>query len=304
MLAALRNFTISFFVCLLVFGYAGYAYIWPAVHDMVDFTETSSGDNVSSDDVSGGSHTGPVDLTDGRTVTVLFICKTTSGKVCNVTLARANEGTKRFTYCRIPVSTSTINKVGVKVPIDYYLETATLTEAKAKLASLTGYNIDHCVIVEQKAAKELLTKLQDPYFDVSRTIIYVNPEYSGKEYSEGNVPDDYYITVNASRCVLDAAMLDAVLSGNITVSGTSTTTIAGDLYASLFEQFMKNPGTKRNTAALSYLLNHVRADITVNDIETDSGIFFTYDEYPTVTSVTYPSDWATAVKMFREADGR
>ncbi len=304
MLAALRNFTISFLVCLLVFGFAGYKYIWPAVHDMVDFTEVSTSEDSSVDENSSGSQGGTPVITDGRTVTVAFVCKTSAGKVCNVTLARANEGTQRFIYCRVPITTKTLNSVGVSVPLDYYFENAGIADIKAKLGSLTGFDIDHCIIIDQKATKQLLTKLQDPYFDVSRTIKYVNPIYIGTEYPEGSEPADYYITLEASRCSLDEAFLTAVLDNAITVSGVSGISVAGDLYASLFEQFMKNSGTKRNISNLSYLLNYVRSDITVNDIEANSDIFFTFDEYPTVTTVNYPSDWSAAVKALREADGR
>lgn len=304
MLSALRNFFISFLVCLLIFGFVSYKYIWPTIHDMVDFNDISQNESNVSGGNTDNSIDNPINTTDGRTVTVAFVCKTSESKVCSVLLARANEGTQRFTYCRIPLTTKVINSVGVGVPVDYYLENASLTETKTKLASLVGFDIDHCVIVDQKAAKQLLTKLQDPYFDVSRTIKYVNPIYAGKEYPEGGEPEDYYITLSATRCTLDEALLDAVLGNRITVSGASTISVAGDMCASLFEQFMKNAGTKRNISNLSYLLNYVRTDITVNDIEANSDIFFTYDEYPTVTTVNYPSDWATAIKMFREADGR
>lgn len=305
MLAALRNFFISFFLCLLVFGFVGYKYIWPTVSDMVDFTDKTTSAETPSDAESSTDTSGSEFVPDpnGRTMTVAFVCKNSSDEVCGVHFARSNEGTRRFTFCSIPVSTKVINSVGVEVPIDYYFEEATTAQIKSKLASLTGFDVDRVVVVDMPAAKQLVSKLSDPYFDVSRTIRYKNPIYAGTDYPAGSEPENYYITVSTSRCKLDEHLTDAILTGNITATGISVESVMGELYDSLFVQFMTNAGTKRNNAALSQLLNYVRTDITVSDIETYGDMFFTYDEYQNVTTVEYPMDWATAVKAFRQADG-
>ncbi|GEM_PF-4390567 len=304
MLSALRNFALAFFICLLVFGYVGYQYIWPTVSAMVDFdTAVSRAEEVSEDtseDVSGSVIINPT--TDGRTITTLFICKNSSGNICAVLFARANSSNSRFTYCRIPLTAKVLNNVGIEVPLSYYLLDASLSAAKAKVSSITGFTIDKCVVVTPEAVSALVSKLRNPYFDVSRSIKMINPVYSSISFNPGEEPEDYYITLGVARHTLDSATALAILSQSVTVIGSDPTTVAGDLYASLFAQFMTNSGTKRNSSNIAQLLNYVQSDITVTDVENTLDIFFTYDEY-TQTTVSYPNDWASAVAAFKKADG-
>ncbi len=315
MSSSFRNFFISFILCLLIFGYIGYSYLWPAISNAVNFTDdpdTSdveselSGDTASVGDVSGtGTVTPP--HADGTEVTYMFMGEAADDSIGALLLVRVDEGAKTFTYCSVPASAGVINEVGVSVPISVYFADASIETARSRASAMMGFNIDYYMRVDSSFLNTLIATVRNPHFELSRSITCRNPKYeeidveNGDTSSDVSVPDDYYIEFDAGNVNLNSQNLDVLLQFSVEFDNLSDLAITTDIYNALFVQYMTGSATKRNASVANSLIAKAKqTNITSESVESYNNIFFTYDEYK-LTKISYTS-WSSTVDAFRNAD--
>lgn len=318
MSSSFRNFFISFILCLLVFGYIGYNYLWPEISAAVDFTGTPSADTsgdsrpneTSNGTVSGGDDVSSPVHKDGAEVTYLFMGEAADGNIAAFILVRVDEGAETFTYCSVPASASLTNEVGVSVPISVYFADLDTNSVLARASAMMGFPIDYYMRVDVGFLNTLIATVRNPHFELTRAVNCINPKYDGMEFdtsdsssdtSEDRIPEDYYLSYSAGNVNLTEESLNALTNFSVSLGNTADLVITTDIYNALFVQYLTGSATKRNTSvARSLAAKAKQTNLTDDAIDRYSGIFFTYDEYK-MTKVNY-SSWNATVDAFRNAD--
>ncbi len=317
MSSAFKNFFITFMVCLLVFGFVGFKFVYPLLTDVlsVDGGEESSdvsGSLSDAGDVSDTSESdtsGPVDSVfdpDGDVFTCVITCEDNSGRVLASAFVDSNAMTKRFVYCRIPVNTSVYNQAGVLVPIADMFSKNSSTAVPDAATAMTGIETDYYLAVTRNTLPTLVSLMSGAYYDLNFDIKYVDPKYHNYVPEAGaDLPEDYYVFIPQGRVTLDQSMLSKLLDYNPNLDGSEYNTVYLSICRSLAEQFFSSQAQNlKSTDKLARLLTASRTNLTGDAVSKHLDTIFSCNSFQRKT-LDYPvNNWSKAVKLIREADGR
>lgn len=315
MSSAFKNFFITFVVCLLLFGFVGFKFLYPWLSSVISIdeeeTETSKEEsNEPSEESETPSDTskGDTDIDEnGKVFTAAITCESESGETLGALFIDSNEKTKRFIYCRIPPVTRVYNDVGVMVPVADMFRSDTRANAITDCVSaMTGIETDYFVTLKRSSLVSLVSMMNGAYFNLDFDVKYVNPKYENfvPVEGEGN-PEDYYIFIPAGRVNLDADTLKKLLDYNPNLDGSEYNTLYLNICKQLAVQFFSTQANNvKNASKLSNFLADTRTNMKQSDVSKYLDVIFKYNTYQR-KEIDYPSrNWQNAVKIIREADGR
>ncbi|HBR32367.1 MAG TPA: hypothetical protein DD733_09820 [Clostridiales bacterium] len=311
MSASLRNFLITFGICLIVFGLLGRFVVYPLIGEITPGIEEST---ISEETVSPGDILSEPEVSapiEGDIFTAVIVGKSSDGQVTSIIYFRANEITKRFSYSFIPIDLKMVNSVGVDVPLRLLIADMQGAEIAQKISAATGITINHYCILGTDELLEVSGKMTNPYIDIASEIKYINPERATEAALYENpdeIPQEFYINIGQGRKELNAELFKQLIDFD---SGNQNKTQTKHLYETIFMQFFTNPGTKNDSAPYQLLSKITNTNVNSAVLDEYIDILFTYDVYqlenvvyPTKSTASSTYDWEKAVKAFRTADGR
>lgn len=312
MSTSLRNFLITFGVCIVLFGLLGWLVIYPAINGSINTSEDESTTEENSDDTSkDDSNSGSTDIVEGDTFTAVIVGKSSDGQVVSIMFFRSNETTKHFSYCFIPTDLKMVNSVGVDVPLKILLADLNGDEVAQRISAATGMQVDYYAILGTDELSDVVAKMSSPSIEIAADIKYINPERAGEaalyETSE-EIPEEFYINIGQGKKSLNNELIKQLLDFD---AGNEYKAQTKYMYETIFTQFFTDAGTKNTTASYALLNDITNTNITSGVLDESKDIIFTYDSYQ-LTQVIYPTkssastayDWEKAIKRFKEADGQ
>lgn len=304
MSSAFKNFCITFGIGLLVFGLIGWFFVYPLIANETGGPDTSS--TAVSDysgalsESSGSESSEPVK--NGNTFTAVFIGKATDGLAASVIYMRANEGTQTFTYSFIPTDTLASNNIGRNEPLKYLLAKIDGNSALNKLSSLLGVKIDYYAVLGENDLAAIADKFTDAKFNLPNEIRYADPSAENSqdpfnEY-ETSTPE---VVIPAGDNKLNGELVHKIMAYNPT-NGEEYHVLTKQLYEAVFTQFFTDPGTKRNSAAISSLFGIItNTNLNAVIVEENMDLIFTYDIFRrNEIKFSSTSDWTKIAPLFRD----
>lgn len=330
MSSAFKNFFITFAICLLVFAFVGFTFVYDWLLDVLDFSDMNDTSETVSTDVSDDtseeqSEVIPPDTgidEDGDVFTAFIMCTDSEGKMLNGVFVDSNGKSKQFIYCTVPSTLKTTNEIGVQVPI-YDLFTSMSPEAIAQcVTTLTGIRTDYCLRFDREGLKAVVRSIPGAYVELGSTeIIKVkNPIYnnvpesdvSGETSGNGetSMPEDYYITIqnNADGKVLlndligSRTAFEWLMEYNPNLNGTEYNALYTKIAKSIIRQFLIQENAMKSTETMATVIANCQTNMTLDDATGHLDTIFSYNTFKR-HEVNYPSGWESAVIRLRELDG-
>lgn len=252
---------ITFLLASLLFGGLAYAY-YDDLKGMLPIpgsTETSESDDPETSDVSGSasgnpdvgdpSGNGGIELPSGPdedlgAINGLVVKKGRDGKVLSAKFLRIDSATRKVVTCDLSLTASLYNRVSSLVPLGDYLRIYPIEQSAQAVCSLTGFPADFYLVITPDSIQSLASNLGDVSLQLRQAIRYVNPIYSGRDFSDGELlPLDYYIEIRSGTNLFadgtleqifgDYAKAYASAGGSDSVQGPSPDDVLLEVYAYL-----------------------------------------------------------------------
>ncbi len=217
----------------------------PSGSETSDIGGTSSG----TSDVSGSTFSGGIVLPSGPdedlgAINGLIVKKGRDGKVLSAEFLRINSATKKVVTCDLSLTAVLYNRVGSLVPLGDYLRIYSIEQAAQAVCSLTGFPADFYLVVTPDSIESLASNLGSVSLPLRQAIRYVNPIYSGKVFSDGELlPLDYYIEIASGTNLFSGDTLSQIFGdyakayqaaqGSQNVQGPSPDDVLNDIYTYL-----------------------------------------------------------------------
>ena len=322
MSSGFKNFFITFVICLLVFGFVGFNYVYPALSEILNVEKviepgkTSSGD-VSGDtsDVSGEESSRP--QTDnnynenGKIFTLAVACVDSRGRAVAAAFVDSNEKSGQFILCSVPVTVRVVNEAGISVPLSDMMVSMSDASMCSAFSALTGIPVDYCLRLTRADLAQLGKIVPGTYVKISEDISFMDPKYEDFEPEAGEpYPDDYFVTISSKG---GKVYLNEKINGRTNLEWLLDYNPSGDedteynaYYAmiakALIRQFFEQEGALKNTGTLTSVIRGKQTNLTANDISTNLDIIFGGGFRK--SDITYPGNWERAVETLRKLDGR
>lgn len=316
--SAFKNFFITFAVCLLVFGFVGFKFLYPWVSEIVNFNETSeeiSGE--TSEEVSGETSeeiSAPVVPDDfdenGDVFTAVVMCVDSKGCALNTLFIDSNAKSKQFIYCTIPSSVKNYNEAGTLMPVGDLFAMMPPETVCQTVSSMTGIETKYCLRFNRDGVRALAELMPGASITLNEDIIIVNPAYADYVPVVGQpYPDDYYIIISNvdGRVLLNEQIngkskIEWLLEYNPSTDGSEYNALYTLIAKSLVRQFFAEENAMKSTESMSKLLACCETNLTLDAASGHLETIFSYDNFR-LHETTYPSNWETAVVKLRELDG-
>lgn len=320
MSSALKNFILTFLICLAVFGFIGYS-VYPSLVAMLDFHDM--GDNNSSDTQSEVSqevsetesepeNKNPNFDEDGDVFTAVVMCVDSYGRAVDTVFIDANGKTKQYVYCPIPSSVKRTNAVGVTAPVGDLFSMMSADEVCQMVTAMTGIETQYCIRFDRDDISAVSAQIPGANIVLPDKdgITFINPEFKDFVPDDGvTYPDNYYITItnNGDGKVLlneknnGKTNLEWLLSYTPNADGSEYNAYYSLICKSLIRQFFQNEGSTMSTNVMSAILRNSDTNMSTSDATDHLSTIFAYNDYKR-HEYTYPSNWGSAVKDIREMD--
>lgn len=323
MSSGFKNFFITFVICLLVFGFAGFKYIYPwlsetlNVEKVINPGETSAADNSGDEsDPSAGESSRPQTDTsyneNGRIFTLSVACVDKRGRAVAAALVDSNEKTGQFILCSVPVTVRVVNEAGISVPLADMMPSLTDAGMCSAFSAMTGVDVDYCLRLDRDDIIQLSKVVPGTFIKVSEDISFMDPKYKDFVPEEGEpYPDDYFVTISSKSGKI---YLNEGLNGRTNLEwlldynpGNDEDVEYNAYYAAaakaLFQQFFEQEGALKNSATLASIIRGKRTNLTTDVISTNLDLIFGGDDFRR-SVISYPGNWERAVETIRRLDGR
>ena len=321
MSSAFKNFFITFAICLLIFAFVGFVYVYPWLRDVLDFgdmgetSETVSGEvsGETSDETSTPVTIVPDDQLDpnGDVFTAFVMCVDSEGQMLNGVFIDSNAKSKQFVYCPIAPSVKSTNEIGTIIPIGDLFKMMRPEAISQTVSALTGIETKYCLKFDREGVKALAMSIPGAYIVLNETISLINPIYADYIPIPGQpYPDDYYITIsnNADGKVIlgeiinERATIDWLLEYNPNVNGAEYNAIYVQISKAMLRQFLEQEDAMKNTESLASLLRNCETNLTLDAASGHIETIFSYNDFNR-HEMAYPANWQVAVVKLRELDG-
>lgn len=319
MSSAFKNFFITFAICLLVFAFVGFTFVYDWLLDVLNFSDMNETSETVSEDVSGETSdeqsepivpdTG-IDE-EGDVFTAFIMCVDSEGKMLNGVFVDSNGKSKQFIYCPLSANLKTTNEIGVSIPL-YDLFTTMSPEAVTQCVSaLTGIKTDYCLRFDREGLKAIVRSIPGAYVELNEIVTVKNPIYSNYVPEEGTpYPEDYYITIqnNEDGKVLlndligNRTALEWLLEYNPNFNGAEYNALYTRIAKATIRQFLTQENAMKSTETMATVIANCETNMTLDDATGHLDTIFSYNAFKR-HEVNYPSNWESAVIRLRELDG-
>ena len=319
MSSAFKNFFITFAICLLIFAFVGFSFVYDWLLEVLDFNDIGETSETVSEEVSDdvSFEQSEIDTPDngidenGDVFTAFVMCVDSDGKMLNGVFIDSNGKSKQFIYCPISPNLKTTNEIGVSIPL-YDLFTKMSPDAICQcISALTGIQTDYCLRFDREGLKSIAKTIPGAYVELSETVTVKNPIYSNFVPEEGMpYPEDYYITVenNADGKVLLNDMigtrtaLEWLLEYNPNLDGIEYNALYTRIAKSIIRQFFTQENAMKSTETMATVISSCETNMTLDEASGHLDTIFSYNTFKR-HEVNYPSNWESAVVRLRELDG-
>lgn len=321
MSSAFKNFFITFAICLLVFAFVGFTFVYDWLLDVLNFSDMNETSETVSTDVSGDTSADqseavvPDDGIDenGDVFTAFVMCVDSEGRMLNGVFIDSNGKSKQFIYCPISSNLKTNNEIGVNVPLYDLFTTMSPEEITQCVSTLTGIKTDYCLRFDREGLKSIARSIPGAYVELgsSEIITVVNPIYSTYVPEEGMpYPEDYYISIqnNADGKVLlndlvgNRTALEWLLEYNPNFNGAEYNALYTKIAKAVIRQFLIQENAMKSTEIMAMLVANCETNLTLDRASEHLDTIFSYNTFK-LHEVNYPSNWEQAVARLRELDG-
>lgn len=319
MSSAFKNFFITFAICLLVFAFVGFTFVYDWLLDVLNFSNLGETSETVSGDVSGETSQEQSEAVipdtsideSGDVFTAFIMCVDSKGKMLNGVFMDANGKSKQFIYCPIAASLKTTNEIGVSVPVNDLFTTMSPETVAQCVTALTGIQTDYCLRFDREGLKAIVRSIPGAYVELNEIVTVKNPIYNSFVPEEGTpYPEDYYITIqnNADGKVLlndlvgNRTALEWLLEYNPNFDGTEYNAIYTKIAKSVIRQFLTQENAMKSTEVMATVISSCETNMTLDDATGHLDTIFSYNSFKR-HEVNYPSNWEAAVTRLRELDG-
>ncbi len=319
MSSAFKNFFITFAICLLVFAFVGFSFVYDWLLDVLNFSDMNDTSETVSEEVSSETSEEqstvvvPDDGIDenGDVFTAFIMCVDSEGKMLNGVFIDSNGKSKQYIYCPLSSSIKSTNEIGVSIPL-YDLFTNMSPDAVCQcITALTGIETDYCLRFDREGLKAIVKSIPGAYVELSETVTVKNPMYSNYVPEEGMLyPEDYYITVanNADGKVLlndaigNRTALEWLLEYNPNLDGSEYNALYTRIAKAIIRQFLTQENAMKSTETMATVISNCETNMTLDEASGHLDTIFSYNAFKR-HEVNYPSNWESAVVRLRELDG-
>ena len=323
MSSGFKNFFITFVICLLVFGFVGFKYVYPALSDILNVEkvinpgETSGGDRSGDEsDVSSEESSRPQSDTsyneNGRIFTLSVACVDKRGRAVAAAFVDSNEKTGQFILCSVPVTVRVVNEAGISVPLSDIMPSLSDSGMCSAFSAMTGLNVDYCIRFTRDDIIQLGKIVPGTFIKLSEDISFMDPKYKDFEPEPGEpYPDDYFVTISSKG---GKVYLNEKLNGKTNLEwlleynpNSDEDTEYNAYYAAaakaIFQQFFESEGALKNTGTLTAIIRGKQTNLNADVISINLDLIFGGEDFRRST-ITYPGNWERAVETLRKLDGR
>lgn len=321
MSSAFKNFFITFAVCLLVFSFVGFSFVYDWLLEELNFSDMGNTSETVSEEVSEGNHEEQSTVIipesgmdeNGDVFTAFVMCVDSEGKMLNGVFIDSNGKSKQFVYCPLNSGIKVYNEIGVLIPLyDLFTNMAPDTICQS-VTALTGIETDYCLRFDREGLKAIVQSIPGAYVELNtdETITVKNPIYGNYVPDEGTLlPEDYYITItnNADGKVLlneiigTRTALEWLLEYNPNLNGNEYNAIYIKIAKAIIRQFFIQENAMKSTETMATVISNCDTNMTLDDASAHLDTIFSYNSFKR-HEVNYPSDWRDAVVRLRELDG-
>ena len=322
MSSGFKNFFITFVICLLVFGFVGFKYVYPAlseilnVESVIDPGKTVSGSE-SGDESDSSAEESSRPASDnsynekGKIFTLAVACVDARGRAVASAFIDSNEKTGQFILCSVPVTIRVVNEAGISVPLSDIMPSLSDAGLCSAFSALTGIQTDYCLRLTREDIVQLGKIVPGTFIKVSEDISFMDPKYKDFEPEEGEpYPDDYFVTITNKG---GKVYLNEKLNGKTNLEWLLEYNPNNDedteynayyiaIAKALIRQFFEQEGALKNTATLTSIIRGKQTNLTADAVSTNLDIIFGSDFRR--SDINYPGNWERAVETLRKLDGR
>ena len=319
MSSAFKNFFITFAICLLVFAFVGFTFVYDWLLDVLNFSNLGETSETVSGDVSGETSQEQSEAVipdtsideSGDVFTAFIMCVDSKGKMLNGVFVDANGKSKQFIYCPIAASLKTTNEIGVSVPVNDLFTTMSPETVAQCVTTLTGIQTDYCLRFDREGLKAIVRSIPGAYVELNEIVTVKNPIYNSFVPEEGTpYPEDYYITIQNNQdgkvllndLVGNRTALEWLLEYNPNFDGTEYNAIYTKIAKAIIRQFLTQENAMKSTEVMATVISSCETNMTLDDATGHLDTIFSYNSFKR-HEVNYPSNWEAAVTRLRELDG-
>lgn len=321
MSSGFKNFFITFMVCLVVFAFVGWKFVYPLLTKAGDFTsmgETSdeSGEITEAESEPEESIDPIIDNPDydenGDIFTAVVMAADDSGRAVAAVFLDSNGKTSQFIYSPMNVTGTRItNSVGELVPVCDLFAMLSNMEVCSSMTAFTGMKVDYCVRFDKKSLYTVVSLIPGANVVLSEDIQIVNPKYEDLVVLDGEAyPDDYYVIITNvdGRVLLNEKTagktnLEWLLTYNPNPDGSEYNAMYIQICRSLIRQFFENESAMKSSSVLAKLLSAADTNLTTDKASGHLDTIFSYNDFRR-HEMSCPYKWEEAQKLLRERDGR
>ncbi|MBR5779000.1 MAG: hypothetical protein IKY21_00065 [Clostridia bacterium] len=321
MSSAFKNFFITFAICLLVFAFVGFTFVYDWLLDVLNFSDMNETSETVSNDVSGETSEEQSEAVvpdtgideNGDVFTAFVMCVDSEGKMLNGVFIDSNGKSKQFIYCPVSANLKTTNEIGVNVPLYDLFTTLSPDEIAQCVSTLTGISTDYCLRFDREGLKSIVKSIPGAYVELgsTETVTVVNPIYSTYVPEDGMpYPEDYYITIQnnpdgkvlLNELVGNRTALEWLLEYNPNFNGAEYNALYTKIAKSIIRQFLTQENAMKSTEIMAMLIANCETNLTLDRASEHLDTIFSYNTFKR-HEINYPSNWEQAVDRLRELDG-
>ncbi len=327
MTSAFKNFFITFAVCLLVFVFIGFKFVYPWLSEiftaegLIGGTQTDNSSAESGDTSQEGSEDTDISIPDldssiydenGDVFTAIIMCVDDEGKMVTSVFLDANGKTKRFVYCPIRANTSITTSNGEKsATAGDLFGVLTNKEVCQLVSAMTGIETDYCLRFDRNDLITISAMIPGINLSLNDKNIPAQEITQGTESEEPiqpeyvDVEDDGTIDLNDKKngkTNLEWILSYVPATHNTAIHGEFTEyyKLASEAIIRAFFQQEKNTKTVNN---ISKLLNCCDTNLNVNTAAAMIETIFGYNDFELLDDFVY-SNREHSIRKLREMDGR
>ena len=325
MSSGFKNFFITFVICLLVFGFVGFKFVYPALSEALDMGEVinpnsdKSGTDPSEMSDPSGDESSQAPAADntydekGDIFTLAVACVDSRGRAVASAFIDSNGKSKQFIICSVPTTVRLVNEAGVSVPLADMMPNLSENGMCSSFSALTGLPVEYSLKLTRSDLASLAAMVPGAYVRLSEDISFMDPKYKDFEPEPGEAyPDDYFITISNKG---DRVLLNEKLNGRSNLewlleynpNGEDSDVEYNAYYAAvakaILRQFFEQKQALKNSSSLAAFIRGKQTNLTADAISTHLDTIFSNDEFR-FSDIVYPGNWERAVETLRTLDGR
>ena len=323
MSSALKNFTITFAVAIVIFMLLGF-WAAPYLESAFDFSGMGSREESvdESSDISDESSDTSTDVStpavnpefdeNGDVFTLAVMCVDNDGLPLRIAVINANGKTKQYTYCTIDTDLEIENEIGNRVAMKNLFRGMNPDEIAQYLSANTGLNLQYCLVFDRASLSAVAASIPRASITLGMSYTVNNPKYKDQVLDPAlPLPEDYTVTiangddgsVRLNDVVFEKTNLEWLLEYTNLLDGSEYTILYENICVELLKQYLTV-----GSNSMAEVLAACKTNLNVNVADRHLEALFAYDEW-NLNEYRYPrkngnvADWEKAINDLRNLDG-